>query len=79
MHEKYVNMAAPKPPRCARCATPMQLLRRTVRFGGLPDVYTFYCCVCDQWRVEEGDGPPKQSPNHRASSPPGIAQVQRSA
>ena len=41
--------------RCLNCATPMQLLRRTARFGGLPDLYSFYCCVCDEWHVEEGD------------------------
>ena len=48
-------MSAPKPPRCHSCAGPMQLFRRTSRFGGLPDLYSFYCCVCDEWHVEEGD------------------------
>ena len=28
---------------------------RTSRFGGLPDLFSFYCCVCDEWHVEEGD------------------------
>jgi hypothetical protein len=64
MHEKYANMTAPKP-RCVRCAAPMQLLRRTSRFGGLPDVYTFYCCICDEWRVEE-DEKADRLPHRRA-------------
>ena len=51
-------MSAPKPPRCLSCARPMQLLRRTSRFGGLPDLYSFYCLACDEWHVEEG-GPSK--------------------
>ena len=55
MHDKYTNTIAPKPPRCLGCARPMQLLRRTSRFDGLPDLYSFYCCTCDEWRVEEGD------------------------
>jgi hypothetical protein len=66
MHEKYAYMAAPKPPRCVRCAAPMQLLRRTSRFGGLPDLYSFYCRVCDEWHVEEGETA-DPSPHHRAS------------
>jgi hypothetical protein len=33
----------------------MQLLRRTSRFGGLPDLYSSYCLACDEWHVEEGD------------------------
>jgi hypothetical protein len=32
----------------------MQLFRRTSRFGGLPDLYSFYCLECDEWHVEEG-------------------------
>ena len=35
------NKSAPKPPRCLNCARPMELLRRTSRFGGLPDLYAF--------------------------------------
>ena len=30
-----------------------ELLRRTSRFGGLPDLYSFYCCVCDEWHVRK--------------------------
>ena len=55
MSEKFANKTALRPPRCAGCAQPMQLLRRTPRFDGLPDLYSFYCCTCDQWHVEEGD------------------------
>ena len=54
MDGKYANRTAPKPPRCHSCAKPMQLLRRTSRFGGLPDLYSFYCVACDEWHVEEG-------------------------
>jgi hypothetical protein len=54
MDGKYTNRIAPKPPRCHSCARPMQLLRRTSRFGGLPDLYSFYCVACDEWHVEEG-------------------------
>ena len=49
-------MSAPKPPRCPSCARPMQLFSRTSRFDGLPDLYSFYCCTCDEWHVEKGDG-----------------------
>ena len=56
-------MSAPKPPRCLSCARPMQLLRRTARFGGLPDLYSFYCLACDEWHVEEG-GPSKFAELH---------------
>jgi hypothetical protein len=45
--------ATPKSPRCPNCARPMQLLRRTSRFNGLPDLCSFYCCACDEWHVEE--------------------------
>jgi hypothetical protein len=55
MSEKFANKTAPRTPRCVSCAQPMQLLRRTPRFGGLPDLYSFYCCTCDEWHVEEGD------------------------
>jgi hypothetical protein len=55
MDGKYTNKSPPKPPRCHSCARPMQLLRRTSRFGGLPDLYSSYCLACDEWHVEEGD------------------------
>jgi hypothetical protein len=56
MWGKYVNNCAPKsPPRCFSCARPMQLVRRTPRFGGLPDLCTFECRECGVWHIEEGD------------------------
>jgi hypothetical protein len=54
MHDDCTNKPGPKRPRCHKCATPMQLLRRTSRFGGLPDLCSFYCVNCDEWHVEEG-------------------------
>ena len=66
MYDKYTNKSAPKPRRCVSCARPMQLLRRTSRFGGLPDLYSFYCLACDEWHVEEGDVVAAQLPNHGA-------------
>ena len=50
--------SAPKPPRCPNCARPTQLLRTTSRYGGLPDLYSFYCLTCDEWHVKEMDTPP---------------------
>jgi hypothetical protein len=52
MDGKYTNRQSP---RCSKCATPMQLFRRTERFNGLPDLYSFYCLARDVWHVEEGD------------------------
>jgi hypothetical protein len=57
MDDERTNRSALKPPRCLGCARPMQLLRRTSRFGGLPDLHSFYCLACDEWHVEEGDVP----------------------
>jgi hypothetical protein len=61
------NKFAPNAPRCINCTKPMQLLRRTSRFGGLPDLYSFYCVTCDEWHVEEGDAVDKQPPLRRTS------------
>jgi hypothetical protein len=58
MWDKSANKSAPKPPhppRCIRCARPMQLVRRTPRFGGLADLYTFECRACGESHIEEGD------------------------
>ena len=57
--------SAPKSPRCLNCARPMELLRRTSRFGGLPDLFSFYCVTCDEWHVEGGDAVADQRPNCR--------------
>jgi hypothetical protein len=64
MYDNQTNKSAPKSPRCLNCARPMELLRRTSRFGGLPDLYSFYCVTCDEWHVEEGDAA-KQLPHSR--------------
>ena len=37
------NDTAPAPQKCPRCAQYMKLVRRTQRFGGLPDLCTFEC------------------------------------
>ena len=44
----------PAAPRCSRCAQPMHLVRRTPRFGGLPDLHTFECQRCEISHTEEG-------------------------
>jgi hypothetical protein len=33
----------------------MQLVRRTPRFGGLPDLFTFQCEGCGEQHIEEGE------------------------
>ena len=48
------NNRTPNARRCINCARPMQLLRKTSRFGGLADLLSFYCVTCDEWHVEEG-------------------------
>jgi hypothetical protein len=45
----------PKAPRSLNCARLMQFSRKTSRYGGLPDLYSFYCLACDEWHVEEGE------------------------
>jgi len=40
------DKSAAKPPRCPKCAQPMRLVRRTPRFGGLPELFTFECPAC---------------------------------
>jgi hypothetical protein len=62
MYDNQTNKSAPKSPRCLNCARPMQLLRRTSRFGRLLDLYSFYCVTCDEWHVEEGDAVTDQRP-----------------
>jgi hypothetical protein len=46
--------SAPTFSRCPSCGKPMQILRKTPRFGELPDLFSFYCVTCDAWRVKEG-------------------------
>jgi hypothetical protein len=57
MFEKCANNSAPKsprPPLCFGCARPMHLVRRTSRFGRLPDLHTFECRACGVCHIEEG-------------------------
>jgi hypothetical protein len=57
------NNKTPNAPRCINCARPMQLLRKTSRFGGLADLFSFYCVTCDEWHVgrcaAKSAGPPE--------------------
>jgi hypothetical protein len=53
MRIKYANYYARKSPRCFGCARPMELVRRTPRFGELRDVYSFECRACGVWHIEE--------------------------
>lgn len=46
-------------PRCVGCARPMRLIRKTLRFAGLPDLYTFECEACGETHIEEAP-PPEQ-------------------
>jgi len=48
-----VNNSPLAPQRCARCAQLMKLVRRTQRFGGLPDLCTFECPACGMSHTEE--------------------------
>ena len=45
----------PKAPRCLSCARPMDLTRRTARFGTLPDLFSFNCVACNELHLVEGD------------------------
>jgi hypothetical protein len=65
MYDERANKSAPKPPRCVVCARPMQLVRRTPRFGGLPDLYTFRCEGCGEQHIEEGEA--MDRPTHLGS------------
>jgi hypothetical protein len=46
-----------KRPRCVACARPMRLIRKTLRFAGLPDLYTFECGACGETHIEEAPAP----------------------
>jgi hypothetical protein len=47
------NDTSPASLRCQRCAQPMKLIRRTQRYGGLPDLCTFECAACGISHTEE--------------------------
>ena len=52
---KALTKPARTPPRCPSCAQPMRLVRKTLRFHGLPELYTFECRTCDVSFTQEGD------------------------
>jgi hypothetical protein len=60
-----------KLPLCPGCAQSMRLIRRTQRFGTLPDLCTFECGDCGVSYFEEHE-PPKPSgavsPNHKQNA-----------
>jgi hypothetical protein len=66
MDGKYTNRSALRSARCTKCTRPMQLLRKTERFNGLPDLNSYYCVACDEWHVEESDAVADQRPHRRA-------------
>jgi hypothetical protein len=57
--------AAPKRPRCIDCARPMQLLRRTSRYGALPNLHFFNCVACDEWQRDAVKLVPARSTAHK--------------
>jgi len=52
MFDECANKPAPKPPRCPKCAQVMRLVRRTQRFDGLPELFTFECLACGVFHFE---------------------------
>jgi C4-type Zn-finger protein len=46
MGDEHTNNSTLTPPLCPNCAQRMKLVRKTTRFGGLPDLYTFECRTC---------------------------------
>jgi hypothetical protein len=52
MFDECANKPAPKPPRCPKCAQVMRLVRRTPRFDGLPELFTFECLACGVFHFE---------------------------
>jgi transposase-like protein len=59
MNGERPNNSAPAPAQCPHCAQPMRLVRRTLRYRGLPDVFTFECKACGVSRIQE-DGQPRE-------------------
>jgi hypothetical protein len=64
--------AEPKLPPCPSCAQNMRLIRRTQRFGTLPDVCTFECRGCGLSHSEEYE-PPKPSGPSAANAKENVA------
>jgi C4-type Zn-finger protein len=46
MGDEHTNNSTLTPPLCPYCAQRMKLVRKTTRFGGLSDLYTFECRTC---------------------------------
>jgi hypothetical protein len=50
--DEGTNRPVPQPPRCPNCAQLMRLVRRTPRFGGLSELFTFECARCGVSHIE---------------------------
>ena len=53
MRDESTNNSARMQPRCPSCAQPMRLIRKTLRFNGLPELYTFECRTCEVLLTQE--------------------------
>jgi C4-type Zn-finger protein len=62
MTAERTNDPAPKRQPCPSCTQPMRLVRRTPRFGGLPELMTFECESCGLSHIVEDARPRKVSP-----------------
>ena len=72
MSPERANKSATKQPRCPSCAQPMRLVRKTVRFNGLPDLCTFECRTCNVSLAEEC-GAPREMAARTDSADPGMS------
>lgn len=54
MPNEKTKRLKPPPPDCPSCAQSMRLARKTRRFNGLADLYTFECKRCDMSHTAEG-------------------------
>ena len=63
MNAKRFDHSASTPVRCPRCAQPMRLVRRTLRFNSLPNLNTFECQTCEISHIEEGEPPRPKTPD----------------
>jgi hypothetical protein len=52
MGNEHTNNFKPAAPLCPSCAQRMTLVRRTRRFGELPDLYIFECRECGVSHIE---------------------------
>ena len=51
--DQSAKNSAHMPPHCPICARPMRLAKKTLRFQGLPELYTFECRTCDVSLTQE--------------------------